>query len=78
MGFSVKGDGIKLYTAVIKMDESPKLVEVFNAVEGNQATGGSASSLPNRETLVRSNKQEILDFISSNGAVYAEGVEVPD
>jgi hypothetical protein len=77
MGFTAKGDGVKLYFAVIKMDETPKLVEVFGSVEGTQTVGGNASSLPNRETLVRTNKQEILDFITLNSAVLDNGVEEP-
>lgn len=78
MGFTAKGDGVKLYFAVIKMDQVPKLVEVFGSVEGTQTVGGNASSLPNRETMVRSNKQEILDFITTNAAVYDSGVEEPE
>jgi len=81
MGFTAKGDGVRLYLIVVKMDESPKLIEVFTSVENGQTTGGNASSLPNRETLVRSNKQDIIDFITTGaaaGAVYDTGVTEPE
>lgn len=77
-GITLKGDGVALYFAVIKEDETPQLVEVFQKVEGGSALISTSTSLPNRVTIVRSIKQEVLDEITTRGAVLDVGVEIPE
>jgi hypothetical protein len=77
-GIDMKGDGVKLFIAIIKEDQTPQLVEVFSSVEGSSAISSNSTSLPNRKTMIRSVKQEILDYITSIGAVYDESVVIPD
>lgn len=77
-GIDLKGDGVALYFAVVKEDVSPKLVEVFQKVEGSSSVISNSTSLPNRKTIVRSVKQEVLDQISAMGAVLDTNVEIPE
>ena len=66
------------YFAVVKEDETPKLVEVFINVKGTSGgTSSTSTALPNRLTLMSTDKQLILDYITSVGAVYDTDVEVP-
>lgn len=67
------------YFAVVKEDETPKLIEVFQKVVGTSGSLSSTSTaLPNRLTFVSTNKQPILDYFTSVGAVYDIYVEDPD
>lgn len=67
------------YFAVVKQDETPKLVEVFQKVQGTSGSLSSTSTaLPNRLTLVSTDKQLIIDYFTSVGAVYDIYVTDPD
>jgi hypothetical protein len=77
-GIDLKGDGIKFYFAVIKEDVIPKLVEVFLSVEGNTSLGSTSVSLPNRQTIIRTTKQEVLDIIDQFEAVLDVNVIEPE
>jgi hypothetical protein len=78
IGIQIYATPSSVYFAVVKEDETPKLVEVFIDVKGNSGGLSSTSTaLPNRLTLISTDKQLILDYITSVGAVYDTDVEVP-
>ena len=67
------------YMAVVKEDETPKLIEGFQKVQGTTGSLSSTSTaLPNRLTLISTDKQLILDYFTSVGAVYDTYVQDPD
>lgn len=78
IGILVYATATPVYFAVIKEDETPKIVEGFINVHGT--SGGLSSNsvaLTNRYTLISTNKQDILDYITSSGAIYGQDVEEP-
>lgn len=77
-GIDVKGDGSKIYFAIIKEDETPQLVEQFLSVEGTSGITSNSTSLPYRKTMIRTVRQEIIDYVTQIGAVYSSAVEIPD
>jgi hypothetical protein len=78
IGIQIFATTTPTYFAVVKEDETPKIVEGFFNVQGTSGGVSSTSTaLPNRFTMVSTNKQFIVDYITSVGAVYGDGVEEP-